>query len=81
MNETPTKHAPRKETITMQDLPLVVGTGLTRGIGLALARELAPQVQVLSLQRALEAPLPGTEVLAWDLSLAPEASRQGALGA
>ena len=66
--------------------PLVVATGLSRGIGLALARALDPHVTLLSLQRGNDTaaksesgdpqpPVPGAETLAWNLSDSPSTAR------
>jgi benzil reductase ((S)-benzoin forming) len=59
--------------------PMILGTGLTRGIGRALARILADQVDILSLQRSDEPPVPGVRVLRWDLAAPFDEAREGAL--
>jgi|GEM_PF-637478 len=61
--------------------PLIVGTGFSRGIGLEIARALAPRVQLVSLQRGSGRPAEGVQVVPWDLSRAPAASDFRALEA
>lgn len=56
--------------------PVVVATGLTRGIGLALAKEMRGAVDFVSLQRdGSVAPVEGALAIAFDLSESPSEAR------